>query len=256
MPVADARRAVLAGHAGGPGASSLGGPGAGPTAADDAWGPRTPRPRLPPDGTTTLFAAPEAVTREVIGTLAAPGRRAREVPRRARQGSPRRPGHAPDPGRLRPSQDAREQEVVTGAPALPSALHADEILDKVAAHCRRISDSGHWKTPPRSQRASATDGAVRFFPACTHARRSIASSRVPHPASSHCLPSAPLKRRVGGGHRVGLAQSLRKGPCRGRAVEPCSEPSKRGQASVPKSPSWRSPGQHAWTPLHPMLTVC
>ncbi|CAL9368482.1 hypothetical protein SUDANB105_00811 [Streptomyces sp. enrichment culture] len=68
---------------------------------------------------------------------------------------------------------------------------------------------------PSSLRASATDGAVRFFSAYICVRRSIASSCVSNPPSSTCFPR-PLRKRIvyGCGHRVGLAQpqSLKNEP--------------------------------------------
>lgn len=37
---------------------------------------------------------------------------------------------------------------------VPAGLQVRLILDKVAAHCRRISDSGHWARSPRSSSAA------------------------------------------------------------------------------------------------------
>ena len=78
-------------------------------------------------GTTTLFAALDIATGEVIGELHRRHRSSEflQFLRTIEANVPPQAGHPPRDGQLRHSQDARDQGLVRPPPALPRPLHAD-----------------------------------------------------------------------------------------------------------------------------------
>jgi hypothetical protein len=81
-------------------------------------------------GVTSLFAALDIATGQVIGSPAppAPVDRIQKVPRQARQGSPRRLRPPSGLRQLRHAQDRDDPAVASRAPTLPPALRPDQLV--------------------------------------------------------------------------------------------------------------------------------
>ena len=141
-------------------------------------------------GTTSLFAALDAHSGQVIGQRASPpsGDRVPEVPRHDRRRGARGPGRAPDSRQLRHPQDAPDSSLARQASPLSSALHADR---RVLAQSRRAlvrlahREADQARRPSQHPRAG---GGHPAFIAVYNDAPSPSSGRRPPTRSSRASP--------------------------------------------------------------------